>query len=445
MCELCCSSRVHPACCPCIQDYEWEQWSFDSLSSRGVTMEDCELEIRLPGRSDSPLGHRRSDGGGGHGGGFGETLVLRHKEVHHFFFAPFREQPIYSTRAHVFQIDPNTKKNWLPTSKHAVTVSYFYDSTRNVYRIISLDGTKAIINSTISPNMTFTKTSQKFGQWADSRANTVYGLGFSTEHHLAKFAEKFAEYKEAARLAKEKSQEKDMATSPSQESPAGELSSPLTPLTPPMETINGTDDICDSTPNSDSRPEPSQNALAFTHSPAMTKHWEAELDALKGNNAKLTAALLESTANVKQWKQQLAAYQEEAERLHKRVTELECQSSQSPAIKSQKTELNQTIEELENTLRDKEEEMEKLKEELENMNDLMEQKDTLTQKLEETDLRSRVLEEQLAGAEQRLEENQEEQENFRKSLRTLLEMLDGKIFELTELRDTLARLIEEAS
>lgn len=55
------------------------------------------------------------------------------------------------------------------------------------------------------------------------------------------------------------------------------------------------------------------------HSPAMTKHWEAELEALKGNNAKLTAALLESTANVKQWKQQLAAYQEEAERLHKRV------------------------------------------------------------------------------------------------------------------------------
>lgn len=119
--------------------------------------------------------------------------------------------------------------------------------------------------------------------------------------------------------------------------------------------------------------------------------------------------------------------------------------------------------------------MEKLKEELENMNDLMEQKDTLTQKLEvgkekrlssmffffrfetsrphgmllspfqETELRGRVLEEQLGGAEQRLEENQEEQENFRKSLRTLLEMLDGKIFELTELRDTLARLIEEAS
>ncbi|XP_029578086.1 homer protein homolog 1b isoform X1 [Salmo trutta] len=399
-----------------------------------------ELVIRLPGRSHSPDNNGNSNFGLGE---FGQTMVLRHKEVHHFFLAPFREQPIYSTRAHAFQIDPNTKKNWVPTSKHAVTVSYFYDSTRNVYRIISLDGTKAIINSTISPNMTFTKTSQKFGQWADSRANTVYGLGFSTEHHLTKFAEKFAEYKEAARQAKGKSQDgkMELATSPSQESPAGELSSPLTPVTPPaMDNINGTDDPCDTTP--EPRPEPSQNALAFTHSPSINKHWEAELSALKGNNAKLTAALLESTANVKQWKQQLAAYQEEAERLHKRVTELECQSTQTPVIKSQKTELNQTIEELESTLKDKEEEMERLKEEVENANELLEQRHSLTQKLQETELHGRVLEEQLLGAEQRLEESQEEQENFRKSLRTLLEMLDGKIFELTELRDSLAKLIE---
>lgn len=34
--------------------------------------------------------------------------------------------------------------------------------------------------------MTFTKTSQKFGQWADSRANTVFGLGFASEQQLAK-------------------------------------------------------------------------------------------------------------------------------------------------------------------------------------------------------------------------------------------------------------------
>ena len=45
---------------------------------------------------------------------------------------------------------------------------------------------QAVINSTISPNMTFTKTSQKFGQWSDPRAGTVYGLGFSTEADLSK-------------------------------------------------------------------------------------------------------------------------------------------------------------------------------------------------------------------------------------------------------------------
>uniref|UniRef100_A0A7N4NVG7 Homer scaffold protein 1 n=1 Tax=Sarcophilus harrisii TaxID=9305 RepID=A0A7N4NVG7_SARHA len=197
--------------------------------------------------------------------------------------------------------------------------------------------------------MTFTKTSQKFGQWADSRANTVYGLGFSSEHHLTKFAEKFQEFKEAARLAKEKSQEKmELTSTPSQrrgeksrrgthqggttsfeqsghillkkgyvESAGGDLQSPLTP-----ESINGTDDerTHEVTQNSEPRAEPTQNALPFSHSSAISKHWEAELATLKGNNAKLTAALLESTANVKQWKQQLAAYQEEAERLHKRVS-----------------------------------------------------------------------------------------------------------------------------
>lgn len=42
----------------------------------------------------------------------------------------------------MFQIDPATKRNWIPAGKHALTVSYFYDATRNVYRIISIGGAK---------------------------------------------------------------------------------------------------------------------------------------------------------------------------------------------------------------------------------------------------------------------------------------------------------------
>ncbi|KAK7869267.1 hypothetical protein R5R35_000881 [Gryllus longicercus] len=111
------------------------------------------------------------------------------------------EQPIFSCKAHVFHIDPKTKRSWISASTAAVSVSFFYDSTRSLYRIISVEGTKAVINSTITPNMTFTKTSQKFGQWSDVRANTVYGLGFSSESELNKFIEKFQEVKEATRLA----------------------------------------------------------------------------------------------------------------------------------------------------------------------------------------------------------------------------------------------------
>uniref|UniRef100_A0AAX7V5W9 WH1 domain-containing protein n=1 Tax=Astatotilapia calliptera TaxID=8154 RepID=A0AAX7V5W9_ASTCA len=339
------------------------------------------------------------------------------------------EQPIFSTRAHVFQIDPNTKKNWVPTSKHAVTVSYFFDSTRNVYRIISLDGSKAIINSTITPNMTFTKTSQKFGQWADSRANTVYGLGFSSESHLVKGGTVKRNVLSVNKPVIKK------------ESAPGDLQSPLT-----SESINGTDNdrVTPDTPqHPEARAEPSQNALPFSHSSSsINKHWEAELAALKGNNAKLTAALLESTANVKQWKQQLAAYQEEAERLHKRVTELECVSGQTTGIKSQKTELNRTIEELELALKAKEEELERLKAEVESANEFRSQRDSLTQRLQETEVRNQTLEAQLTDLEQRLESSQLEREAFRKSLRSLLELLDSKIFELNELRDALAKLLE---
>lgn len=34
--------------------------------------------------------------------------------------------------------------------------------------------------------MSFTKTSQKFCQWVDSRANHVYGLGFANEPELTR-------------------------------------------------------------------------------------------------------------------------------------------------------------------------------------------------------------------------------------------------------------------
>lgn len=171
------------------------------------------------------------------------------------------------------------------------------------------------------------------------------------------------------------------------------------------------------------------------------------------------------------------------------VTELECVSSQTTAIKSQKTELNQTIEELEAALRAKEEvgrgeeemeaagagsqysplvpplqELQRLKAEVESANEFQTQKDSLTLKLQvretrapassarpvtgsvlqDTESRNQTLEAQLRELEQRLESSQQERDAFHKSLRSLLQLLDSKILELTELRDTLAKLLQSS-
>jgi len=55
-------------------------------------------------------------------------------------------------------------------------------------------------------------------------------------------------------------------------------------------------------------------------SSANGKKWEAELQTLKNNNARLTTALQESKSNVNKWKQQLSSYQEESTALKKKVT-----------------------------------------------------------------------------------------------------------------------------
>ncbi|ODM97051.1 Homer protein 1 [Orchesella cincta] len=55
---------------------------------------------------------------------------------------------------------------------------------------------RAVINSTLTPGMNFTKTSQKFGQWSDVRANTVYGLGFPSEAELNKSSKSVSKTRE---------------------------------------------------------------------------------------------------------------------------------------------------------------------------------------------------------------------------------------------------------
>ncbi|XP_026316008.1 homer protein homolog 2 [Hyposmocoma kahamanoa] len=305
-----------------------------------------------------------------------------------YFASPhFSEQPIFTCKAHVFHIDPKTKRSWMSASSAAVSVSFFYDSSRNLYRIISVEGTKAVINSTITANMTFTKTSQKFGQWSDVRANTVYGLGFASEAELGKFIEKFQEVKEAIQAqcaggGKNVANGNSGAATPvasATASPllAGRAAQPDEP--PPQPTKPENDEMMvhqrahsvssalqggyatvgrqPRGPPAPAPPEPAADSaeqqlryendrlkLALAQSSANAKKWEVELATLKSNNLRLTAALQESTANVDEWKRQLHQYREEVararqyagkggdanevEQLRQRVAQLEAELAQ---------------------------------------------------------------------------------------------------------------------
>lgn len=279
------------------------------------------------------------------------------------------EQPIFSCNAHVFHIDPKTKRTWITASSKAISVSFFYDSSRNLYRIISVEGSKAVINSTITPNMTFTQTSQKFGQWSDVRANTVYGLGFGSEAELGKFIEKFQEVKEATKNALNKASTNGNSTVTSANaSPVTARSSmsnsdsfdpnlpeaPTTPASnvianiktdspshpPPNDVLNNvnplsnelkqisinsssSDGMTTSSTEQQLKYENERLKLALGQSSANAKKWEIELATLKSNNLRLTSALQESTANVDEWKRQLHSYKEESQRMKIRYQELE--------------------------------------------------------------------------------------------------------------------------
>lgn len=357
------------------------------------------------------------------------------------------EQPLFSTKAHVFQIDPDTKRNWLPASKHAVSVSFFYDANRNAYRIISVGGTKAIINSTITPNMTFTKTSHKFGQWADSRANTVYGLGFSTEQQLQQFSDQFKEVREAARLAREKSQERFELANPALNIAAPQLSQELSEdrhTPPPLLSVVG--------PGEDKLIRSRSTEVELTSEKERIKkmlsegsvssepHMEAELFSLQDSNAKLVSALQEAQSSGQMWKKQLAEYQGETDRLREQVAELEAQSLASA---SSDPDLSQSVETLEALLRTKEQEIQSLQNKKTDAGDLEREKEEAVQRLQELECRNAALEERVQSAETDLAASQEERQQTEGGVQRAIEVLDLKILDLSSLRQSLATLIDQ--
>lgn len=313
-------------------------------------------------------------------------------------------------------------------------MSYFYDSTRNSYRIISVDGSKVIINSTITPNMNFTKTSQKFGQWADSRANTVFGLGFSSEQQLAKFAEKFQEVKEAAKLAREKSQDK-METSSDQSQESGRE----TPLANQASSFNGTDDekiyhVGPENPEQKSENNPLKSAVD------QSKKWETELQTLTESNARLMDALQEANSNAESWKSQVSKCQEENSQLKNRISELDVQCQDMNVEREKNAQLTVRIHKLEADLQDKQQELENLRKQAEIIPQLMAECESITAKLQAAEVTNRDMSENMKLLQAEIDTNQQRERSMKMELKKFMDVLDGKIDELHEVRQGMSKL-----
>ncbi|KAK9959256.1 hypothetical protein ABG768_011321 [Culter alburnus] len=281
--------------------------------------------------------------------------------------------------------------------------------------------------------MNFTKTSQKFGQWADSRANTVFGLGFASEQQLSKFAEKFQEVKEAAKLAREKSQEK-METSSDQSQESGRE----TPSGNQASSINGTDDekISYGPENEALKSENDRLKSAVEQS----KKWETELQALKESNARLQDALQEAKSNADSWKSQVTQCQEENNQLRNKISELELQCKEVNLEKERNAQLTVRIQELEADLQDKQQELENLCKQAEIIPQLMAECENITAKLQAAELNSRDLSEKMTLLQAEIDDSQQKQKNMKTELKKFMDVLDGKIDELHEVRQGISKL-----
>ncbi|ESO08231.1 hypothetical protein HELRODRAFT_185433 [Helobdella robusta] len=403
------------------------------------------------------------------------------------------EVPISTVSAHVFQIDSETKKKWLPTSEQAVDVSFYFDNAHNTYRLISLENNKVLINCTLLPNMKFVKTSQKFGQWIDSQVATVYGLGFSSETELNRFADKFEEIRlllsdkkrgldppppvkpKSSSLASDKlnevekteiskiasnlrhvhvSNSSNNSGSNKNEVATTKISNGFSSNSPssPSTTTTATNSYFHSDSNCNNikcthtiaqlKVENDKLKLELAQSSARAKEWEVEMQSLRNKNALLTTTLEESHENVEQWRKQLASYTDEIALNREKIAEVE-------RLQESLLETQSRLAEVERNSNIKQTELDQLRS---TYNDLKrqdlrnQQSSSMLQSLEKENSRLKLdlrdLKRELEGQQQQLSSSTNSFASNRAKVQTLQEQISHKINELYEMNDQLAEQLQ---
>ncbi|NWI67588.1 HOME2 protein, partial [Todus mexicanus] len=259
------------------------------------------------------------------------------------------------------------------------------------------------------------------------------------------FAEKFQEVKEAAKLARDRSQEKiETSSNHSQESGRE------TPSSTRASSVNGTDDEKASHGGPAEAHLKSENdklKIALAQSSCNVKKWETELQTLRESNARLSTALQESAASIEHWKKQFSARKEENDQLRSKIEELEEQCDEINKEKERNAQLSRRLQELETELQDKElvsilhTEVKHFRvQQGEVIPQLMSECESVSEQLQAAEKKNKDLEEKVRTLRTEVEESKHRQTNLKTELKNFLDVLDGKIDELHDFRQGLSKL-----
>ncbi|CAF0865563.1 unnamed protein product [Didymodactylos carnosus] len=87
------------------------------------------------------------------------------------------QHPLFTCKAHIFQVDSETRKSWVQLSIGAVNVQIFHDSVKNIYRILSIENSQSEADWSVYSNdeqlkyendslkLALTQSSQNAKQW----------------------------------------------------------------------------------------------------------------------------------------------------------------------------------------------------------------------------------------------------------------------------------------
>ncbi|GAA6097759.1 homer protein homolog 3 isoform X1 [Tachysurus ichikawai] len=129
-------------------------------------------------------------------------------------------------------------------------------------------------------------------------------------------------------------------------------------------------------------------------------------------------------------------------RTYKKVADLESRGGQGPSDML-KDELTQSLEELEALLKAKDEEIRILQAKKSNFHEMEQEREEAIHRLQDLEMRNLDLERRVQSAEQSLASTLEDRDRTENEVQRVIQMLDVKLFDLNDLRQTLIKLLDK--